>query len=81
MMIRWVFAVLIALSAGCLEEEWNGFVYPDAENLKEHSVVGKFKSRDECIRSAQASITPVGTFECGLNCQDSEFVVKVCEKQ
>jgi hypothetical protein len=81
-------AVAVVLSVtGCFKEEWEGFVYPNKNNLSEHINIGSYKSLEECRASAinalnRVSSVSAGDYECGLNCdsRSSTGGIKVCEK-
>ena len=60
--------------AGCFEEEWRGFVYPNRNDLTQHREVGAYGSLEECRSAAIAAIDAAGwggraDYECGLNCK------------
>jgi hypothetical protein len=78
--------VAIALS-GCFKNEWEGFVYPNKNNLSDNINIGVYKSLEECRASAINALTKIssvsaGDYECGLNCEvrSSMNGIKVCEK-
>lgn len=80
--------VVVALAvSGCFKEEWEGFVYPNKNNLSEHINIGSYKSLEECRASAinalnKISSVSAGDYECGLNCESKSSMggIKVCEK-
>jgi len=80
--------VVVALAvSGCFKEEWEGFVYPNKNNLSEHINIGSYKSLEECRASAinalnKISSVSAGDYECGLNCESRSGMdgIKVCEK-
>ena len=83
-------SIVIVLSlavSGCFKEEWEGFVYPNKNNLSEHINIGSYKSLKECRVSAinalnKISSVSAGDYECGLNCESKSSMggIKVCEK-
>ena len=81
-------AIVVALAvSGCFKEEWEGFVYPNKNDLTEHINIGTYKSLEECRASAVRALNKIssltaGDYECGLNCEsNSDFGdIKVCEK-
>lgn len=81
-------AVIAALTmSGCFKEEWEGFVYPNKNNLAEHINVGKYRSLEECRASAVSVLNKIssitaGDYECGLNCDSKSSMsgIKVCVK-
>lgn len=73
--------------SGCFREEWEGFVYPNRNNLGEHVYIGTYKTLEECRASAIDALTRIssvsaGDYECGLNCKTKNGMgsIKVCEK-
>lgn len=75
--------VALSLLVGC-EQQWDGFVYPDRGNLTNHIGVGTFNSLEECRSAAvdrleRMNALYTGDYECGLNCDRSEFPM-ICEK-
>lgn len=80
--------VVVALAvSGCFREEWEGFVYPNKNNLSEHINIGSYKSLEECRASAVNALNKIssvsaGDYECGLNCESRSGMggINVCEK-
>lgn len=78
--------VLVFLLSGCFKEEWEGFVYPNKNNLSNYQTIGVFDSLEQCGNSAldrlqQLHAINYGTYECGLNCEfNSNLGIKVCER-
>jgi hypothetical protein len=83
--IVWALAVLVI--TGC-SDSWEGFVYPNRNNLAVHRNLGKFKSLEMCRAAAKGYLddlkaTDTGDYECGKNCDDgSKFLsgIKMCEE-
>jgi hypothetical protein len=81
-------AIVVALAvSGCFKEEWEGFVYPNRNNLSEHINIGTYKSLEECRASAVSTMNRIssmtaGDYECGLNCESRSGMsdIKVCEQ-
>lgn len=74
-------------TSGCLKEEWEGFVYPNKNDLANHISIGAYKSLEECRASAlnallKISSVSAGDYECGLNCGQRSGMgnLKICEK-
>ncbi len=67
------FLALFLLS-GC-SERWEGFVYPNRENLSNFIVTGRFDTLDDCRASSMDILKKLkirnGDYECGKNCQGS----------
>jgi hypothetical protein len=68
-------------------DEWEGFVYPNKNNLTEHINIGVFKSLESCRAAALKKLSQVssieeGDYECGLNCgfRDGMGDLRVCKK-
>lgn len=85
-LITAVVAYALAIS-GCFKEEWEGFVYPNKNDLAEHINIGAYKSLEECRVSAVNALNKIssvsaGDYECGLNCESKSGTggIKVCEK-
>lgn len=73
--------------SSCGQDEWEGYVYPNKNNLTIHISLGAFDTLDECREYAyqtMASLTrpKMATFECGLNCETDASLggIRVCEK-
>jgi len=70
---------------GC-EEEWEGFVYPDKNNLTNHKNIGVYETLKECRSAAWDMLSRLnaineGDYECGLNCEKKNGMsIKICEK-
>lgn len=89
-MRQYLITIIIVLSfmvSGCLKEEWEGFVYPNKNNLSEHISIGSYKSLEECRISAinvlnKISSVSAGDYECGLNCKSKSDMggLKICEE-
>ena len=87
--MRWARLVLALLVVGgfsyACSEEWEGFVYPNKNDLTTHRNIGVFNSLEECRAAATATLQGLnalgrGDYECGLNCRYEEgFTVKICE--
>lgn len=88
MRLRSIIAVLVSVAViGCFKEEWEGFVYPNKNNLTEHINIGTYKSLEACRASAidalnKTSSASAGDYECGLNCELRSGMsgIKVCEE-
>lgn len=85
-LITTVIVFSLAVS-GCFKEEWEGFIYPNKNNLSEHINIGSYTSLEECRVSAIKALNKIssvsaGDYECGLNCESKNSMdgVKVCEK-
>ena len=78
--------LLVLLVAGCSQDKWEGFVYPDRGNLTKHIYVGEFQSLEACRDIAIAKLEQLGAltrgdYECGKNCRvKSGFTVRICEE-
>ena len=84
--INIVIILSLAIS-GCFKKEWEGFVYPNKNNLSEHINIGSYKTLEECRASAinalnKTSSVATGDYECGLSCESKSGIsgFKVCEK-
>ena len=84
-----ILAVMLAVLwlSGCAQDEWEGFVYPDADDLTIHQNIGVFDSLEDCRAAALSRLASVssierGDYECGLNCETRSGMdgIKVCEQ-
>jgi len=80
-------ACSIALLSGCIGDEWDGYVYPDSNDLTVHRHVGTFSSLESCRDAALSTLENMGAlrsgdYECGLNCEARSNLggMKVCDK-
>ena len=81
----------LTAAVGCLVlaacgNQWEGFVYPDKNDLTNHIGIGSYTSLEECRASAMSALAKVssperGDYECGLNCKPDggRGGLKVCE--
>ena len=76
------------LLSGCADK-WEGFVYPDKDNLSRHFTVGSYSTLAECSRAARTALEQgrengiaLGDYECGLNCKpmSGDQTMFLCEK-
>jgi len=79
--------VTVATLAGCFQEEWRGFVYPNRADLTKHVEIGTFPSLEQCRSAAHDRLAlsgwaEQGDYECGLNCERREGFgdMLVCKK-
>jgi hypothetical protein len=84
--ILWLITLVLLLSS-CFEEEWEGFVYPNKNDLTVHRNIGVYESLESCRAAALNTLTHISTiekgdYECGLNCENRSDMggIKVCEK-
>lgn len=71
------------LTLGC-SETWEGYAYPNRNNLTKHVAVGTFKSLDDCRAAAINTLNRVssvskGDYECGLNCKSDGYGLRICK--
>ena len=71
---------------GC-SERWDGFVYPNKNDLSNHIAIGTFESIESCRESATRTLNSIsstqrGDYECGLNCktQSLQTDLKICDE-
>jgi hypothetical protein len=72
--------ICLILLSGCDEDKWEGYLYPDKDNLTNHIKTGEFGTLEECrnttISHAHAANYNNFDYECGLNCkyiQNSDY--------
>ena len=85
MSTRLTAAVCCLVLAAC-GNQWEGFVYPDKNDLTNHIGIGSYTSLEECRASARSALAKVsslerGDYECGLNCKPDGGPggLKICE--
>jgi hypothetical protein len=68
-------------------DAWQGFVYPNKNDLSFHLEIGQFDTLEQCRASAASIASAAGwgsqaTWECGLNCHPpvSEDDFWICEE-
>lgn len=81
-----VIAFLLTLLSGC-SDTWEGFVYPNKNDLSKHISIGDYKSLEACRASALTTLMQLGAsergdYECGLNCKIDSGLgdIKVCQE-
>jgi hypothetical protein len=88
--MKYVFALLVALSLSGCSQEWRGFVYPNKNDLSKHIEVGRYDSLEKCRDASLGKLQIIGKryegdYECGLNCRplrnfDGSSDMNVCKK-
>jgi len=81
-------ATIAISSVSCSNsDDWEGFVYPNRDNLNIHTNIGSYTSLENCRSAALSTLARIssiekGDYECGLNCEVREGMggIKVCEK-
>ena len=75
------------LLSSCYIKKWEGFVYPDKNDLTVYRNIGVYESLESCRAASlntlsQISTIEKGDYECGLNCENRSGMggIKVCEK-
>tara|TARA_B100002003_G_scaffold8397_1_gene7413 strand:- start:476 stop:754 length:279 start_codon:yes stop_codon:yes gene_type:complete len=78
--------VVLSLS-GCFHEKWEGFVYPNKNDLTAHINIGIYETLDQCRTASLQTLSRLhaiksGDYECGLNCKWGAGIgsIKICEK-
>lgn len=79
---RLVVLCFCLMTAGCFEEKWDGFYYPNKENLAVDQHIGTYSTLGDCREAARAIIQSNlnADYECGLNCDTSKGKPYICEK-
>jgi predicted component of type VI protein secretion system len=78
--------IVLCVLAGCSKNKWEGFVYPNKNDLTIHKNAGVFNSLEQCRAAAldmllELGAKETGDYECGLNCENrAGLSMKVCEK-
>lgn len=65
------------------EEEWQGYVYPNRNDLTIDKYAGTYNTLEDCRAASLALLRSVsslerGDYECGLNCKP-EGMLNICE--
>ncbi|WP_432742028.1 hypothetical protein ABXJ76_16365 [Methylobacter sp. G7] len=66
------------------EQIWQGYVYPNSNNLLIDKYVGAYKTLEECRAASVAMLDNLnsrekGDYECGLNCKPKDGL-NICDK-
>ena len=84
---QFVIGTLIALSlTTCSEDTWEGFFYPDRNNLSRYVDLGEFSSLEACrfAINEHAQIKRISEdkfdYECGKNCKPMDGGLKICSE-
>ncbi len=90
MMLKHTKYLLIILTLPGCSQEWQGFIYPNKNDLSKHIEVGKFDSLEKCRYASLSKLNLMGKryegdYECGLNCKplknfDGTSDMSICEK-
>ncbi len=78
--------LLIATFLACTQDRWEGFVYPNQNNLTNHVYVGEYNNLEDCRDAALAKLEELGAlnrgdYECGKNCRSEPgLTVRICEE-
>jgi hypothetical protein len=86
MRFRILLIPLLFVSAiiGCSRDRWEGYVYPNKNNLNNYIYVGEYQSIEACRDAATAKLEEIGAsirgdYECGKNCRTGAGL-KICEE-
>lgn len=65
------------------EGDWEAFIYPQKNNLKNWQLLGKFSNLASCREASKARLVEMGNaeiadYECALNCKIDEYG-RLCE--
>ena len=64
-------------------DTWEGYVYPNRDNLLVHHMVGTHKTVESCRAAASYWIAhekwSAADYECGLNCSDNGNGPRICQ--
>lgn len=82
-----VLGMAFALGACGTSESWEGFAYPNRNDLTKHKSLGAFQSLEDCRNAARAALAELGVsdrgdYECGKNCEFNPDMgdIRVCEE-
>ncbi|NQY43611.1 MAG: hypothetical protein HRT87_09740 [Legionellales bacterium] len=73
MLFRVISLLVLGLLYGCEQPTWDGFVYPDRNNLFNYSNIGEFESLEKCRIASKDELKrlraeEVGLYQCGKDC-------------
>lgn len=80
---------LSCLLSGCESrpDQWDAFIYPDANDLTKHEEIAGFKTFELCQSAAIGRLRSLpdpdgGDYECGYKCEARPGLggIKVCEE-
>jgi hypothetical protein len=78
--------LVLLLCAGC-SDSWEGFVYPNKNDLTQHHNLGHFSSLQACRAAARDRLAAFhalerGDYECGHYCDDGSRLrgIKICQE-
>lgn len=81
--VRAIFTILMLFTGYSNQaysaDQWTGIVYPDKENLFEHKIIGKFKTKKSCLIKAIKQAKKKGAYECAKNCAEGTLPM-ICEE-
>ena len=79
--------VLVASLLSACTDDWEGFVYPNKNDLTIHLSIGHHETLEECRAAVIAALQQMksvtrGDYECGLNCKANKDLggIKVCDE-
>lgn len=80
-----ILLAILLLNACSRPPEWQGWVYPDGDNLLVSRQIGTFVSLAECRRAAQSYVGDLpdpdaADYECGHRCEPSGYGGNICEQ-
>ena len=74
MLVRVILIMVVLILSGCKQPTYDGFIYPDSQDLFEYTNIGEFPSLEECRAASKAELKrlhseePKGTYQCGKDC-------------
>jgi hypothetical protein len=78
---------LVLLLCGGCSDKWEGFVYPNKNDLTKPRNLGHFSSLEACRSAARGVLAELnalerGDYECGKNCDDGSKLggIKICKE-
>lgn len=79
--------LVIALFVSGCSDRWEGFVYPNKNNLSTFVNIGSFETLESCRAKSIARLDALskrltGDYECGKNCDSGAKLggLKICEE-
>jgi hypothetical protein len=92
--MRQLLPVLALALSACEQRDWQGWVYPDRNNLADDIPIGAFSTLNQCGASARAVLIRleerrdedgeqiIGDYECGYKCKPDGGLggLNVCER-
>lgn len=84
--MKWLLPFALVLTSCADEREWQGWVYPDAENDAVGVSLAGFRTFEQCQEAAVGVLNNLpqpekATYECGRQCRwDATYRANICKE-